>query len=98
MKTIEIRIDTDRMNTVVSVDDYIALEDKTIKGVRNVVSHFVVDKNGGYMPHDKAMKLIGALNLEQLMKLGDDFVKGSEAAAGADPKVSQESTQPTSPD
>jgi len=97
VEKIEIRVDPDRMNKVVSVDDYIALEDRTIKGTRNVIAYFIVDKHGAYIPHDKALRLIGALNLDQLMQLADEFIKGTEAAAGADPKELMESSEPTTP-
>ena len=92
---IEIRVDPDRMNKVVSVDDYIALEDRTIKGTRNVIAYFLVDKHGTYIPHDKALRILGVLNLEQLLQLADEFIKGTEVAAGADPKVPTEFSEPT---
>lgn len=95
---IEIRVDPERMSKVVSVDDYIALEEGKIKGIRNVVANFVVGPTGQYLPHDQGMKMLGALTLEQLGKLGTDFIAKAEVAAGADPKELKESLEPTSQD
>lgn len=93
-KNIIIKVDGDRISELVSVDDYIALEDGKIKGIRNVVSWFVSDENGGYMPRDKALKLLGSLNLKQLGELGVNFIKAAEEAAAGGPKAQTESTKP----
>lgn len=94
MEKIEIRVDTDRLSKEVSVDDYIALEDGKIKGIRNVVSYFVF-QDGKMIARDKALKLLGALSIEQLGKLGMDFIQAAEEAASGSPKAEKESTEPT---
>ena len=94
----KIKIDIDRLNKSVTVDDWIEAEEGKIKGIRNVVSHFIVGENGAYLPRDKALKELGGLNLEELGKLGMDFIKAAEEAASGGPKAQTESTAPTSQD
>ena len=94
---IEIKVDRERMQEFCTVDDYIALEEGKIKGIRNVVAYFVIGPNGQYLSHDQALKLLGSLNLGQLYKLGNDFIAATEVAADADPKELKESSGPISP-
>ena len=94
----KIRIDIDRLNEQVTVDDWIAAEEGKIKGVRNVVSYFVIGEDGKYLPHEKALKELGKMSLNQLGQLGNDFIKAAEEAASGGPKASKESTEPTSQD
>jgi len=94
----KIKIDIERLNKSVTVDDWIEAEEGKIKGIRNVVSHFIVGDNGAYLSRDKALKEIGSLNLEDLGKLGADFIKAAEEAASGGPKAQTESTAPISQD
>jgi len=93
----EILLDADKMAKVVQVDDFIALEEGKVKGIKNVCSHFLW-QDGRQIPREKALKVLGQLTLEELGKLGNEFMKAAEVAAGADPKAPEESTAPTSPD
>lgn len=98
MENIVIRIDRELFAKTVSVDDFIALEEGKIKGIRNVVSWFISDGTGGYLPREKALAILGKLTIEQLVQLGKDFTAAAEGAAAGDPKASMESTEPTTPD
>jgi hypothetical protein len=58
----------------------------------------VIGEDGKYLPHEKALKELGKMSLNQLGQLGNDFIKAAEEAASGGPKASKESTEPTSQD
>lgn len=93
---IRIRVTPERMQDLVSVDEYIELEEGKVKGVKAVVSNFLVDKNGNYIPKDKAEKIIGSLKLKEITNISNQFIEAAKEAAGASPKSPETSTKPTS--
>ena len=95
---IRIRVTPERMQELVSVDEYIALEEGKVKGVRDVVSNFLVDGSGNYIPKNKAEKIIGSLKLGEITNISNQFIEAAKEAAGTSPKLPEISTKPTSED
>jgi len=93
---IRIRVTTERMQELVTVDEYIALEEGKVRGVKEVVSNFMVDENGNYIPKSKADKIIGSLKLGEIANISNQFIGAAMEAAGTSPKLPETSTKPTS--
>jgi hypothetical protein len=96
MTEIRIKIDSQRMQELVTVDEYIALEEGRVKGVRNVVANFMTDENGVYLPKKEAEKILGSMKLGEITKVSQQFIEAVQEAAGVNPKVETESIKPTS--
>ncbi len=56
-----------------TVDEFIALQEGNMRIIKNVLSRFVVDENGQYLPEDQAKPLVGKLTLEQLQGVVSTF-------------------------
>lgn len=94
---IKIKVDSDRLSTSITVDEYIAAEEGKIKGMKAVLSRFVINNNGTYVPVEKAKRMLGKLTLSELAELGDQFTQAAEDVA-AGPKAQTESIKPTTQD
>lgn len=97
MTKVEIRVDDERLKEFVTIDDFIAYQEGKIRGMKNVIAHFVIGADGQYMEYEKALKLIGSLTITQLLNVSSKFSLASEVAVGADPKAPKESTEPILP-
>jgi len=93
---IKIRVTPERMQELVTVDEYIALEEGKVRGVKDVVSNFLVDENGNYVPKSKAEKIIGSLKLGEITNISNQFIEAAKEAAGTSPKLPETSIKPTS--
>jgi len=98
MSKVKIRVTSERLNEFVSVEDFSNLEDGKIKGVRNVLSCFVVDENGKYVEKEEGIKMLGSLTLSELATLGNHFISTAWEVAAADPKALKASIEHTSRD
>jgi len=94
---IKIRVNQDRLSNSITVEEYIAAEEGKIRGLVAVLSRFVVDAKGGYIPVDEAKEMLNKLTLAELADLGNEFTQAAEEAA-AGPKAKTESTAPTMQD
>lgn len=94
---IKIKVDTDRLSSSITVDEYIEAEEGKIRGLRAVLSRFVVNDKGNFVPVEKAKRMLGRLTLEELSKLGTEFTQAVEESA-AGPKAQTESIVPTMQD
>jgi len=75
MDTIEIRVSWDRLREHVPIDDRIEFETGSLIHVRNLLSYFVVNGTGDYMPFEKAVKKVGQLPETQLLELRVEFIR-----------------------
>lgn len=78
---IQIKVDRDRMAALLTVDDYLALMEGDVKTMVRVLSNYVVDDNGHYMPQAQGRKEIGKLTLDELNKAVGTFSELAEGAA-----------------
>lgn len=72
-KKVELRIDENR----ITLDDLIRLEegDTSIRFMRDLFSRFLVDENGEYLPDEEAIRTMGALYLNDLLQVKDEFIR-----------------------
>lgn len=78
---IQIKVDRDRMSRLLTVDDYLGLLDHDVRIMVRVLSNYVLDDNGQYLPQDKGRKEIGKLTLEELGEAVSAFSELAEGAA-----------------
>lgn len=78
---IQIKVDRDRMSRLLTVDDYLGLLDQDVRTMVRVLSNYVLDDNGQYLPQDKGRKEIGKLTLEELGEAVSAFSELAEGAA-----------------
>ena len=78
---IEIRVDQSRLGDLVTVDQFIAMQEGNIRAIRDVLGCFVVNGNGGYLPPEEGVLRVGALTFNQLQAAAADFVTRAEGAA-----------------
>ena len=95
---IKIKVEQDRLSKSITVDEYIAAEEGKVRGLKAVLSRFVVNNNGSYIPVEKAKRMLGKLTLSELAELGNQFTQAAEEAAAGGPKAQTESTKPISQD
>lgn len=81
MADINIKVDQNRLGDLVSVDEFLGMQDGDFKTIINIVSRFVVDANGNYLEPAEGRKLIGALSMNQLKEIAATFTDGAGKAA-----------------
>jgi hypothetical protein len=59
--------------SLVTVGDLIAIEDKSLKTMRNIVAKFMLGADGEYLPLDKAIEIINAMNMKEFAALAEKF-------------------------
>jgi hypothetical protein len=78
---IVLRVDLDRVKDSVTVNEMIGMQRGNFAAIRNVVSRFVVDENGNYVPEEEAQELIGEKPLRVLEELSQEFRNKIEETA-----------------
>lgn len=80
---IRIRMDAERVLDLVTVDEYIALEQFKVEAVRDVLGKFVVGPDGNFLPEEEGQALMGKQPMRKLLELNDMLV--NQAKDGAAP-------------
>ena len=78
---IEIRVDQDRLGELVTVDEFIAVEEGKIKAIRDVLGRFVIGSDGQYMEPEAGVEIIGKLTINQLKETAEEFSRKARDAA-----------------
>jgi hypothetical protein len=78
-KQIEIRADAKRAQSLITLNEWIDLEDGKFRAIRDVLSRFVIDKETNqYMDTANASKILGTMTVEQLSQANAQFMKAVE--------------------
>jgi hypothetical protein len=81
-KTVEIRVDKERLKNTTTVDELIGLQEDNLRMIADVLSRYVIDgENGGYMDPGEARKIIGKMTMDQLSAAGKEFRERADDAA-----------------
>jgi hypothetical protein len=78
---IEIRVDQNRLGELVTVDEFIALQDGEIRAIRDVLGRFVVGEDGEYLDTEEGVRAIGGLTINQLKETAEGFTRKAQGAA-----------------
>lgn len=78
---ITIKVDQARLGELVTVDEFIGMQDGDFKTIINVVSRFVIGEDGKYLEPIEGRKMVGALSMNQLKEATTAFVDGAGKAA-----------------
>lgn len=81
MDKLEIRVDAERLGEMVTVDEFIAMQEGNIRVIVNVLANFCVNGSGGYMEHDEARAVLGQMTIKQLTEAAQAFAGNAEGAA-----------------
>lgn len=81
---LEVRFDQDRLEEYVSVDTLVEAEAQTLRGMRDLVSCFVIGEDGDYLTQEEGLKKIGPLSLRQLQNVSTQLLDLSLQSAEAD--------------
>ncbi len=79
--TITIQVDQARLGDLVTVDQFIAMQEGNVRAIRDVLGSFVINGNGGYLDPSEGIKKVGALTFNQLLAAAKDFMGKAESAA-----------------
>lgn len=63
---IQITIDPERLEDIVTVDEYLAMQERDMRAIIDVMSKFVVKADGTYYDYDDGRKIVGKLSLREL--------------------------------
>ena len=80
-KQIEIRVDQQRLGDLVTVDEFIAMQEGNVKAIRDVLGRFVVNGDGSYLDPEAGKRAIGALTINQLKETAEGFTRKAQEAA-----------------
>ena len=86
MATIKIRVDKNKLEKTVTLDQMIGLQEGDLRLTADVMSLFVLDEDEQYIEKIEARKILGGLTMEELRAASTDFQK----------KVSDSVVSPTS--
>lgn len=78
---ITIKVDQARLGDLVTVDEFIGMQDGDFKAIINVVSRFVIGTDGQYLEPAEGRKVVGALSMNQLKEATAAFIDGAGKAA-----------------
>jgi hypothetical protein len=79
--SINIKVDSERMSSLVTIDEYLALLDGDVKAMVNVLSQFVLGDNGSYLDKVAGRKIIGKLTLDEMKEAIGAFTERAENIA-----------------
>jgi len=74
--SLTLKIDQDRF----TLDDLIALEDKSMKALRDVLAKCVINDAGEFVTVDEGKRIIGALTMRELNGAISEFKRAMEDA------------------
>lgn len=85
---IEVKITKDRIEEVITVDEFIALQEGSLKAAKQVVGKFIVDEDGKYVGDQEGATWVGKMTIRQLKEIievfkggVDDIVPNTNSAA-----------------
>ena len=81
MAKINLHVDPELMGERITVDDYLGMQEGDIKASVDVLSKFVQDDNGEYIPYDEAREIIGQIPMSELPAVMEEFSKAVQDAA-----------------
>ena len=72
MSKIQLKLSENRL----TLDDLIRLEEgeKNMRFLRDLFARFVLGPDGEYLPEETARKVVGALNLDEVLQVKDQFM------------------------
>ena len=77
-QTVEIRVDQDRMQDEVTIDNFIAMQEGDLRAIRDTLGIFVVNGSGGWLPADEGVKIVGQMTVNQLLEAAREFMEAAE--------------------
>lgn len=80
MKQIMIRVDQERLGDLVTVDEFIGLQEGNVRCIRDVLANFVVNGTG-YLSPEEGRKIIGGMSLNQLKDAAAEFARKAQETA-----------------
>lgn len=91
---LRIQFDSERILDEVTVDEYIALENREIEAIKLVCGKFLLDEYGEYLPAEEGQALLGRQPMRVLLQLNDYLI--GQAEEGAVPLANElESEEPS---
>ena len=81
MAKINLHVDPELIGERITVDDYLGMQEGDIKASVDVLSKFVQDDNGEYLPYDEARAIIGQIPMNELPAVMEEFSKAVQDAA-----------------
>lgn len=78
---VEVRVDQERLGSLVTVDEWCDLEDGRVKAMRSVLGKFVVGSDGEYLSVEDGMRVIGKLTINELNATANTFRKVATESA-----------------
>lgn len=81
MTKINLRVDPELMGSMITVDDYLGMQEGDIKASVDVLSKFIVDDDDEYLPYEEGRKIIGQIPMNELPGVVDEFSKAVQDAA-----------------
>jgi hypothetical protein len=81
MAKINLRVDPEIMRSMITVDDYLGMQEGDIAASVNVLSKFVIGEDDELLSYEEGRKVIGLIPMEELPGVMDEFSKAIQDAA-----------------
>jgi len=78
---LRIKFDAERVLDLISVDEYILLEQGKVEAIKRVLGKFVLGANGDYLPPEEGMDRLGRQPLRELLRLNEMLVGAAKESA-----------------
>ena len=75
MPKINIQVDYDRLNELLTVDEYLGMQEGDFKTTIEVLSMFIVDDDGNYLSQEEGRKIIGKIAMQDLPPIMEAFTE-----------------------
>lgn len=73
---VEVKITSERIEDMVTVDEFIALQEGSIKAAKSVVGKFIMGEDGQYLPDEEGASIAGKMTVRQLKDVLSQFQTG----------------------
>lgn len=73
---VEVKITADRIEECVTIDEFIALQEGSMKAAKSVVAKFIMGADGEYLPEADGRILAGQMTIGQLKIVLEQFKTG----------------------
>lgn len=77
-KIARFHVEQDLIETLLTVDDVIGIEDGNVRTMKRVLAHFAVNEDGTRIDYDVAFKLVGKLTIRQLKETAQALIGKAE--------------------
>lgn len=81
MAKINLRVDPEKMGSMITVDDYLGMQEGDIAASVNVLSKFIVGDDDEFLSYEEGRKLIGLIPMDELPGVMEEFSKAIQDAA-----------------